>query len=103
MKVVVIGAGPCGIMSSIEIKKNNPSYEVVLLEKEIKGIGSRIKVSGNGRCNLGNVNINPKNYNNSKFVFLQTFFYFKIQLNPASITSLQSFCNFSGSAFINKR
>ena len=68
MKVVVIGAGPCGIMSSIEIKKNHPEYEVVLLEKDTRGIGSRIKVSGNGRCNLGNTNINPKKYNHPNFV-----------------------------------
>lgn len=68
MKVVVIGAGPCGIMSSIEIKKNNPDYEVILLDKDTRSIGSRIKVSGNGRCNLGNININEKKYNNSDFV-----------------------------------
>ena len=68
MKVVVIGAGPCGIMSSIEIKKNNPEYQVILLEKDSRSIGSRIKVSGNGRCNLGNSNINEKKYNHSLFV-----------------------------------
>ena len=68
MKVVVIGAGPCGIMSSIEIKKNNPEYQVILLEKDSRSIGSRIKVTGNGRCNLGNSNINEKKYNHSLFV-----------------------------------
>ena len=63
MKVIIIGAGPCGIMAAIEIKKNNPSYQVILLEKDSRSIGSRIKVSGNGRCNLTNINLTSKNYN----------------------------------------
>ncbi len=67
MDIVVIGAGPMGIMSSISIKKNHPSYNVILLEKG-ESIGARIKVSGNGRCNLGNININPNAYNNPSFV-----------------------------------
>lgn len=68
MDVIIIGAGPCGIMSGIEIKKNNPSYNVTILEKDSRGIGSRIKVSGNGRCNLGNINIHENRYNNPMFV-----------------------------------
>lgn len=67
MKVIIIGAGPCGIMAAIEIKKNNPSYQVILLEKDSRSIGSRIKVSGNGRCNLGNTNIAPGRYNAPNF------------------------------------
>lgn len=67
MNIIVIGAGPMGIMASISIKKNNPSFNVTLLEKE-ETIGSRIKVSGNGRCNLGNININEFAYNHPSFV-----------------------------------
>ncbi len=67
MNIIVIGAGPMGIMASISIKKNNPSFNVTLLEKE-ESIGSRIKVSGNGRCNLGNININEFAYNHPSFV-----------------------------------
>ena len=68
MKVIIIGGGPCGIMAAIETKKNNPNWEVILLEKDSRSIGSRIKVSGNGRCNLGNSNIAPSRYNNPSFV-----------------------------------
>lgn len=68
MEVIIVGAGPSGIMAAIEIKKNNPSYKVTILEKDSRSIGSRIKVSGNGRCNLGNMNINETKYNNSNFV-----------------------------------
>lgn len=67
MDIVVIGAGPMGIMSSISIKKNHPSFNVTLVEKD-ENIGARIKVSGNGRCNLGNTNINIDAYNHPLFV-----------------------------------
>ena len=68
MEVLIIGGGPSGIMSAIEIKKNNPTYKVTILEKDSRSIGSRIKVSGNGRCNLGNINIHENKYNHPSFV-----------------------------------
>lgn len=68
MEVIIIGGGPSGIMSAIEIKKNNPTYKVTILEKDSRSIGSRIKVSGNGKCNLGNINIHENKYNHPSFV-----------------------------------
>lgn len=67
MKICVIGGGPFGILSAISIKKNHPSYEVVLLEKN-ENIGSRIKVSGNGRCNFFNANLKENKYSSPSFV-----------------------------------
>ena len=64
MKVVVVGGGPCGILTSISIKKFHPEYEVVLLEKD-KDIGSRIKISGNGRCNFINKELSVDKYSSS--------------------------------------
>ena len=61
MKVIVIGGGPFGLLSSISIKKHHPNWDVLLLEKE-KDIGSRIKVSGNGRCNFINKNLCEHKY-----------------------------------------
>ncbi|MDD6302578.1 MAG: NAD(P)/FAD-dependent oxidoreductase [Bacillales bacterium] len=74
MKVIVLGAGPCGIMAAIKIKKENPSIHVILIDKE-QDIGSRIKVSGNGKCNLGNVYINKEKYNHPSF--MEKFFVYK--------------------------
>ena len=54
-KILVVGAGPCGLMASYQIKKNNPSDQVILLDKD--EFGKRIKVSGNGRCNFSNINV----------------------------------------------
>ena len=64
MNILVIGAGPCGLVSAITIKKEHPDYQVTLLEKD-KTIGSRIKISGNGRCNFINKNLRKEDYSSS--------------------------------------
>ena len=63
MKVIVVGAGPSGIIASIKIKELHPNYDVILIEKDNQ-IGKRIKVSGNGRCNFSNDNISSSFYKN---------------------------------------
>jgi len=49
--VIVIGAGPAGIMASITASKNKNS--VLLLEKLPK-IAAKLKATGGGKCNLTN-------------------------------------------------
>lgn len=62
--VVIIGAGASGIMSACLIKEKNPTYNVLLLEKNDK-IGKKLLITGNGKCNLGNINFNLDNYNSN--------------------------------------
>ncbi len=62
--VVIIGAGASGIMSACLIKEKNPKYNVLLLEKNDK-IGKKLLITGNGKCNLGNINFNLDNYNSN--------------------------------------
>lgn len=49
--VSVIGGGAAGFFCAINIKKNNPDLNVVILEKTDKLL-SKVKVSGGGRCNV---------------------------------------------------
>lgn len=49
-KVIVVGAGPAGIMASLSSSKNN---EVVLIERNNE-IGAKLKLTGGGRCNITN-------------------------------------------------
>lgn len=49
--VVVIGAGPAGIMASISAKLHNPNSKVILIEKNNE-IGKKLKLTGGGRCNV---------------------------------------------------
>lgn len=47
-EVVIIGAGPSGIMAAIEASKK---YKVTILEKEDK-LGKKLRITGKGRCNI---------------------------------------------------
>ena len=49
-KVIVVGAGPAGIMAALSSAKNN---EVILIERN-KEIGMKLKLTGGGRCNITN-------------------------------------------------
>lgn len=49
--VIVIGAGPAGLMASITASKNNK--KVLLIEKN-NDIGKKLSITGGGRCNLTN-------------------------------------------------
>jgi predicted Rossmann fold flavoprotein len=54
--VIVIGAGPAGIMASITSAQSNK--KVLLIEKNDK-IGRKLFISGGGRCNLTNLKSIP--------------------------------------------
>ena len=68
-KVIVIGAGPAGIMASLSAAKNN---EVILVDRNEK-IGRKLKLTGGGRCNITNnrdiEDFFPKVVTNSKFLY----------------------------------
>ena len=58
-EVTVIGGGASGLMAAITAKKNG--RDVVILERKDR-ILKKVLVTGNGRCNLSNVNATNKNY-----------------------------------------
>lgn len=62
--VVVIGAGASGVFFSLVLKEKDPFKDILILEKNDK-LGKKLLITGNGRCNLGNVNNSIKNYNSS--------------------------------------
>jgi predicted Rossmann fold flavoprotein len=57
--VVVIGAGAAGLMCAIEAGKRGRS---VLLVDHAKAPGEKIRISGGGRCNFTNLDVQPKNF-----------------------------------------
>ncbi|MCX6723251.1 MAG: aminoacetone oxidase family FAD-binding enzyme, partial [Candidatus Staskawiczbacteria bacterium] len=68
--IVVIGAGPAGIMAAITASE--AGAKVALIEKN-SSLGKKLLLTGNGRCNLTNAEFNlrelTKNYNNGEFLF----------------------------------
>lgn len=50
-KVIVVGAGPSGMMAAISASKNN--HDVILIDRN-EELGKKLKVTGGGRCNITN-------------------------------------------------
>ncbi len=61
-KVVVVGGGAAGLMAAIAAAESGA--KVTLLEKN-KQVGRKIRVTGNGRCNLTNTDQNLSHYRTS--------------------------------------
>ena len=64
VKVAVIGGGASGLVCAIQIMntiKNKEEVKVTILER-LPRVGKKILVTGNGRCNLTNVNASVKDY-----------------------------------------
>lgn len=68
-KVIVVGAGPAGIMAALSAAKNN---DVTLIERNNE-IGKKLKLTGGGRCNITNnrsiEGIFEKVVSNKKFLY----------------------------------
>lgn len=62
--VVIVGAGASGIMLASILKTKNSKLNVLILEKN-KMLGKKLSITGNGRCNLGNLNTNINNFNSN--------------------------------------
>ena len=63
-KIAIIGGGASGLACAIEIMrtvKNKDDVKVTILER-LPRVGKKILVTGNGRCNLTNVNASVENY-----------------------------------------
>ena len=71
MKIVIVGGGAAGLFAAINIKNN--TNEVTILEKNDM-VGKKILVTGNGRCNLWNEDMNINKYYSNDINILDSFF-----------------------------
>ncbi len=69
--VIIIGAGAAGLMAAIEAGKRG--RKTLILEKN-NHIGSKIIISGGGRCNFTNINANPNCYISENPHFVKSVF-----------------------------
>lgn len=72
-KVIIIGAGPAGIIAALRLCEN---FDVTLLDKNDK-VGRKILLTGNGKCNYWNENIVPSNYYTDNYDTLEKILSFK--------------------------
>ena len=49
--VIVIGGGPSGMMAAISAKEHFPKARVILMDRN-KRLGTKLRLSGGGRCNV---------------------------------------------------
>lgn len=61
-QLAIIGGGASGLCASISAKRRNKSADVVVIEA-LPRVGKKILATGNGRCNLTNLNATPSDYN----------------------------------------
>ena len=69
-ELIILGGGPAGLMAAISAARRG--ITPLILEKNVL-LGRKILVSGNGRCNITNSNLNLNNYNGDK-PFLEKIF-----------------------------
>lgn len=68
--LVIIGGGAAGMLAAISARIHHSDWKIIIIEKNAS-LGRKILVTGNGRCNLTNVNleVNGENhYNDPSFV-----------------------------------
>ncbi len=61
--IAVVGGGAAGCMAAVSAARSaaGEPVQIILLEAG-KGIGAKIRITGNGRCNLTNLQIRPEHY-----------------------------------------
>ena len=69
-KIVIIGGGASGLVSSIISKNKN--NKVILLERN-KDCGKKLLMTGNGRCNYFNSNQDISNYHSNNPLLIKEF------------------------------
>lgn len=62
--IAIIGGGASGLAAAVSAKMTNPHKDVTVIER-LSRTGKKIIASGNGKCNLSNINISERNYHGS--------------------------------------
>lgn len=64
--LIIIGGGASGLTAAAEYKSLRPGDRALILER-MPRVGKKLLVTGNGRCNLGNLRYRDHDYKNRRF------------------------------------
>ena len=67
MKVIIVGGGAAGMVAALTAAEQG--NQVLLLERQSR-VGKKLLATGNGRCNLTNLNLTPANYHGAPSSFI---------------------------------
>ena len=91
--ITIIGAGPAGLSAAITAKReailNNIDIDIIILEQNDR-IGRKLAATGNGRCNLSNINMSSNFYNKEVKLLNNNFF------NKQAVNNIIKFFNSLG-------
>ena len=59
--VLIVGGGASGLALGAMLRQKNKSLSIAIAEK-LDRVGKKLAVTGNGRCNITNLNISKSNY-----------------------------------------
>ena len=68
--VVIVGGGAAGMCAAINIKMRDRSISIAILE-QLSRVGKKLITTGNGRCNISNLNINLDRYHGEDVRFAE--------------------------------
>lgn len=68
--VIIIGGGAAGMCAAINIKLRDRSINVAILE-QLSRVGKKLIITGNGRCNISNLNIYIDRYHGENIDFAE--------------------------------
>lgn len=71
MDVAIIGGGASGLAAAVLIKRQNPKLNIVLFDR-LDRVGKKLSTTGNGRCNISNLDLNLKHYHGENVGFAKS-------------------------------
>lgn len=66
--LIIVGGGAAGLCAAVYFKKNNPTASVRILESGTR-VGKKLALTGNGRCNITNKNIELSRFHGENLEF----------------------------------
>ncbi len=91
--VIIIGGGAAGLLSAVYLKKQNPQLNIRILEA-LPRVAKKLLLTGNGRCNISNKNIELSRYHGENVGFAE------YALNKYDLKFTQNFFESIGVDFV---
>lgn len=62
--ILIIGGGASGLFAAITAAKSGGNKRIIILERQQR-VGKKLLITGNGRCNISNLEISPDRYHSN--------------------------------------